>query len=146
MASKAKKPSSATPAQKRPPGRPTLYRPEFCERFVELSSQGKLVVEIAAEFGVVRQVFTEWKAQHPEFMDAFTRGRELCEAWHAREGLRRIYDGESWGQAGAWAKVMASMFKGDWVSTTKHEHGGADGGPLVIYTGVLRDDDDAAAD
>ena len=69
-------------------GRPTNYRPEFCERVVELGSQGYSVAMIIADIGAgSRQTISEWMKAHREFGDAMTRARDLALAWWERKGL-----------------------------------------------------------
>ena len=69
-------------------GRPTNYRPEYCERVVELGSQGYSVAMIIADIGAgSRQTISEWMKAHREFGDAMTRARDLALAWWERKGL-----------------------------------------------------------
>lgn len=62
-------------------GRPTDYRPEFCDKIIELGAQGCSIVEFAAELGCTsKQTLFNWAAAHPDFMEAFTRAKILAEA------------------------------------------------------------------
>ncbi len=54
-----------------PAGRPTDYRPEYCERVIELGRLGMSVVEMAADIGVARNTLEQlWPAANPEFLQA----------------------------------------------------------------------------
>ena len=76
--------------EKRPVGRPTLYKPEFCETIIKCGEEGMSVAEMAKACGVSKQCLHEWVAAHEDFGDAFTRAKALSQAWweeQARIGL-----------------------------------------------------------
>jgi len=125
MAKKAIKP--AEQKQKRPPGRPTDYRPEYDQRIIDVMSTGASLVEFVAEIGVTRETAYEWARVHPSFSDAFTRARELCQAWWERQGRTHLEDEFADGAGKKfndrlWNKNMACRFRDDWT-----ENNGADG-------------------
>src|SRR6516164_9712330 len=63
-------------------GRPTNYKPEYCQRALDLDNQGYSLAMIIAEIGAgSRQTIDNWKKAHPEFFDAITRARELALAY-----------------------------------------------------------------
>src|SRR5262245_35566329 len=69
-------------------GRPTNYSPEYCQRVVDLGSQGYSLAMIIADIGAgSRETIDNWKKRHPEFLDAMTRARDLALAWWERKGL-----------------------------------------------------------
>ncbi len=105
-----------------PGGRPTDYRPEFCEQVVEYGKAGKSHVWIATELGVSRQTLYTWEEKHPEFLDAMTRAREFCQRWWEDAGQVGLEADKFNG--GVWAKNMASRFT-DWQEKKHVEHSGA---------------------
>ncbi|QIC52902.1 putative terminase small subunit [Brucella phage EF4] len=62
-------------------GRPTLYRPEYCETVIELGKQGDSLAQMAAHFDVSRQTIENWASDHPEFLAALSRAKVHCQAW-----------------------------------------------------------------
>jgi len=56
-------------------GRPSDYRPEYCDRAVEFMGKGYSVTAFAGELGQSKETLYAWVATHPEFSDAITRGR-----------------------------------------------------------------------
>ena len=57
-------------------GRPTKYKPEFCDKaFYFLSRHGFDIVDLAKIFDVDRDTIYAWKATHKEFSDAVQKGR-----------------------------------------------------------------------
>jgi AcrR family transcriptional regulator len=98
---------------KGPGGRPSLYKPEYCERVLELGREGMSVVEMAAEIGVSRSTLEEhWPAAHEEFCEAFARARELSQAWWERQG--RVGLTAERFNAQVYSRSMAARFPKDW--------------------------------
>ncbi len=69
-----------------PVGRPTLYKPEYCDQVIPLLKQGMSIEEIGLEFDVGYTTIYEWMNVHPEFSNAIKRGREFSKAWWMRRG------------------------------------------------------------
>lgn len=109
-------------------GRPTKYDPELCGKVVALGRDGYTLTEIAAELDVARQTLYNWQEEHPEFLDALTRAKDLAEAWWSKEGRKGIWSRDF--NASAYRLQMANRF--DWGDKSSHELTGADGGPLSV--------------
>ena len=62
-------------------GRPTKYDESMCEKVIELMSQGKSIVQVAAEFNVSKDTIFEWEKVHKEFSDSLMLGRLKAEAF-----------------------------------------------------------------
>jgi hypothetical protein len=107
----------------KPLGRPTDYRPEYCEKIIEIMREGASAVEFCAEIGIHKDTLYEWNKFHPAFTDAFMRARLLCQAWWERQGRENLTDtseymgGSSKFNDRLWNKNMACRFKDDWVET-----------------------------
>lgn len=96
-----------------PAGRPTKYKPEYCERIVELGKQGMSVVEMACEIGVARSTLeAEWTEKHPKFSEAFVRAREESQAWWERTG--RVGMQSKSIDAAIFSRSMSARFPHDW--------------------------------
>lgn len=122
-----------------PAGRPTLYRPEYCEKVIDLGKQGCSVVEMAAEIGVDRNTIERhWPEAHPEFFQAITQARDFSQAWW--EGIGRKMMIEEPGGVklnhSIWSRSMGARFPHDWRENSKHELTGKDGGPIEHKTVV----------
>ena len=72
--------------KKRPVGRPTKYRPEYCDMLIEHMAEGASMTSFAAEIGVSRETISEWGRVHPEFSVAIKNGKAKCAAWWERLG------------------------------------------------------------
>ncbi len=123
---------------KGPGGRPSLYRPEYCERVLEFGREGMSVVEMAAEIGVSRNALEErWPEAHEEFREAFARARELSQAWWERQG--RVGLTAERFNAQVYSRSMAARFPKDWRESKEQRVTGADGGAVQIENGLTPD-------
>jgi hypothetical protein len=58
-------------------GRPTDYKPEYCERAEALCAKHSLTDEdLALMFGVCVASINNWKTQHPEFLESLKKGKD----------------------------------------------------------------------
>lgn len=120
-----------------PAGRPSLYKPEYCESVLEMGKQGYSVVEMAAEIGVARSTLEEaWPSANPEFSEALTRARECSQAWWERTG--RVGMVENTINPSIWSRSMAARFPRDWREVKGTELTGKDGGPVQTVGKVER--------
>lgn len=62
-------------------GRPTKYRPEYCQAIIEHMSEGASMTSFAASIGVARSTITQWADENPEFSVAVNTGKAKCAAW-----------------------------------------------------------------
>ena len=118
-------------------GRPSEYRPEYCERVVELGRLGMSVVEMASDIGVSRNTMeTRWTEAHPEFREALEIARESSQAWWESMGRVNLIMNKEVGtfQASVWSRSMAARFPRDWRENKGVEVSGEGGGPLKIET------------
>lgn len=110
-------------------GRPSLYKPEYCDRVLELGRLGKSVAYMAAKIGVARNTLEmNWPAAHPEFAEALEQARLESQAcWEDLGQNNLTTPGFS---ASAWSRSMAARFPNDWRETHRNELTGADGKPI----------------
>lgn len=130
-------PQQTPPPQKHAGGRPTDYRPEFCERVVELAGEGMGVAEIAAELGVTRQSLHLWRKEKPEFFNAMTRAYDAALAWWERQGRIGIWEHPDGGRINAnlYRLQMLNRFRADWSDRVENVMQNPDGtaiAPLQI--------------
>ncbi len=56
-------------------GRPTDYRPEYCEQVEKLCRLGATDKEIADFFGKAESTINLWKLEHPDFSESIKKGK-----------------------------------------------------------------------
>jgi len=67
-------------------GRPTSYKPEYCEMVIPLLKQGMSIEEIGLELDVGYTTIYRWMEEHELFRQAIKKGREFSKAWWMRRG------------------------------------------------------------
>lgn len=98
-------------------GRPSKYDPKYCEEVIELGKQGYSVVEMCAAIDVARNTLEAlWPEMYPEFKEAFTRARELSQAWWEEQGRKHLTADKF--QAQLYSRSMAARFPHDWREKT----------------------------
>ena len=133
-------------------GRPTAYKPEFCQQAMERCANGATDPELADLFGVSTRTIYRWKAQHIEFCQALKCAKEVADERVERSLYHRAvgYEQEAvkiFMPAGADKPVYAKYTEQIAPDTTaaifwlknrkpdewrdKHEFSGKDGAPLI---------------
>lgn len=56
-------------------GRPTEYRPEYCQAVIDYMGQGYSLTAFAGSIRVARDTVYEWIKRHSDFSDAVSRAR-----------------------------------------------------------------------
>lgn len=74
-------------------GRPTKYKPEYCEQVIEYMRTGAAKKELALELNIHIDTLYEWSEVHPEFSEAIKKGVCLSEGWWVREGRKNLENG-----------------------------------------------------
>lgn len=120
MSKKAAKKRAVKKKVARKIGRPTKYRPEFCQTVVRVGEQGGWLAEMAEACDVVRSQMDVWAAVHPEFSEALTRAKQKSQAWFEREG-RTGLTAERFNSA-LWAKQMSARHPREYTEKRQLEH------------------------
>lgn len=102
-------------------GRPTEYKPEFCELVVELGKKGYSEAQIAAEIGVTRKTLKNWEDQYPEFFYWNGLSKEHAQAWWESLAQNQMLAPTPGFSSGLWAKSMSARFRDDYTERTKQE-------------------------
>jgi hypothetical protein len=97
-----------------PAGRPTSYKPEYCDRIVEMGAYGASKAEMCADIGISRQTYDDWKAAHPEFLEADKKAVELSQGWWEQQGRVATFGGTDGFNATSYIFNMKNRFPGDW--------------------------------
>lgn len=65
-------------------GRPTDYKPEYCQQIIDFMSEGKSIVQFAASLRVAECTIYEWANVHPDFSKAKNIAITAAEAWNEK--------------------------------------------------------------
>jgi hypothetical protein len=124
---------------KRPVGRPSLYKPEYCEVVIKLGREGCSPAEIASHFDVDRVTLIDWANANEDFSTALTRAKVHEQAWWEKAGKSGMIADKF--NAQVWTKSVAARFRDDY--TERKELTGASGGPVAVSSVDLRGLSDA---
>jgi len=117
---------------KRPVGRPSKYRPEFCDRVIELGKQGYSYAEIAAELEIDKASLFDWAKAHEEFSTALRAAKTYEQAWFEREARSNMKNRDF--NANLWYRSAASRFRDDYTERKETQLTGANGGAIQVET------------
>ncbi len=90
-------------------GRPTKYKPEYCEKVIELLKQGYSLCEIALELDIAVDTLHEWRKRYKEFSDAINTGRGFSEGWWTSNGRLNLHNKETFNTT-LWYMNMKNRF------------------------------------
>ena len=97
-----------------PAGQPTLYRPEFCQRIIEMGKYGASKAEMALELDICRASFDNYEKNHPEFLEAVNKAVQLSQGWWEKNGRIATFGAVPNFNATAFSFNMKNRFKDDW--------------------------------
>lgn len=112
-------------------GRPSDYKPEYCEVAIEMMSRGDSICQVAAHIKKRRETLRNWEKVHPEFAEALSLGRTLSQAWWEEQAKEGLWAGKSFNFK-VWHSTMKNRFeyrdthehllRGDKNNPVQHEH------------------------
>jgi transposase len=105
-----------------PGGRPTAYRPEYCQKVIALGAKGKSKAQIAAALHVVRDTLDNWAEDNPEFLCALKTARERALAWWEAAGVKGMFAERF--NATAYIFQMKNRFREEYRDVNVQEHTG----------------------
>lgn len=93
-------------------GRPTSYRPEYCEQVIEWGRQGKSRTWMSAHLGIDRYTIDEWAKAHPDFSRALSHAKAFEQALWEDLGFNGLSADKF--NSGVWTRSMAARFPSEW--------------------------------
>ena len=111
-----------------PAGRPTLYKPEYCEEVIEAGARGYSLTAFAGMIRVCRDTIDEWRNQHQEF-SVSCKTAKAVRTHFLETGLIAAETGPLV-QSRRFALINSAPE--EWTEKVVNEHTGKDGGPIQI--------------
>ena len=119
---------------KNPVGRPTDYKPEYCEQLVEHMAKGLTFESFAGVIDTHRGTLYDWKNAHPEFADAHKKAIEKSMLFWDNLGVLGVVGKVEGFNTAAWIFNMKNRHK--W--TDRQEVTGDAQAPLNAVIEVVR--------
>lgn len=105
-------------------GRPTDYKPEFCQMVIDHMASGLSFESFAGIVECHKSSLYEWQAKHPEFSDAVSLAFSKCKVfWESKgiDGLETIHSRDK--EGGSFSKSMNATI---WKFNMQNRFGWAD--------------------
>lgn len=115
---------------KRPVGRPTKYKPEYCEKIIELGKEGKSIAQMASFFDVDKASIFRWAEDSDDFRTALARARAHSQNWWEEKAQQNLASRDF--NAQLWLKSVTSRFRDDYTEKQITELSGPNGGAVQI--------------
>lgn len=96
--------------EKRGRGRPTKYRPEYCQKLVDHMSQGYSYESFPAVVKVSLQTIYDWEKANPDYLEAKKRAFVESRLFWERIGIEGAVGGLEKFNATAWIFTMKNRF------------------------------------
>src|SRR3989344_5489939 len=91
-------------------GRPSKYKPEYCEFAIKLMDKGYSKYALAGKLRVSRDTIYEWCKNYPEFSDSIKRGEARSILFWETKGLEALEGKVKHFLVGLWIYIMKSRF------------------------------------
>ena len=104
-----------------PAGRPTKYKPEFCEVVINVGKEGGSLAKMAVECGVSMSTFQDWQQEWPKFRAAVKAGRLHSQVKWEEMGMNGTFDKDAGLSASAFIFQMKNRFPHDYRDKIDHD-------------------------
>ncbi len=94
-------------------GRPTKYKPEYCQIVEELGRQGKSPAQIASVLNVDKASLIRWTGDHEDFRLSLARAKTYEQAYWERLGEKAL--NRKHFQSQVWRMSMAARFRDEYT-------------------------------
>lgn len=101
--------------KKGPVGRPSKYKPEFCEMLIEHMKTGLSFESFAPTVDVASSQLYEWEKKHPEFQEAKKRAFDWSRLFWEQTGIQ-----------GLWGNKLVTFNSTVWIFNMKNRFGWRD--------------------
>lgn len=99
-------------------GRLSTYDPKYCEKVVNLMSEGRTKYMVVKALGITYETLNKWSLDFVEFGEALKLGENLCRAWWEEQGRQALNSGKKFNTS-VWIFTMKNMF--GWRDVTQVE-------------------------
>ena len=112
-------------------GRPTTYKPEYCDDAENFLAEGYSVAALAGHLNVVKSTIYEWMKTNEEFSNAVKQGQAKAVLFWEKQNIRFAQTGE--GNATSIIFGLKNRAPDEWRDKVETEHSGK-----IAYSKVER--------
>lgn len=116
---------------KRPVGRPSKYKPEYCELLIQHLSEGYSYESFAATIDVNEDTLREWEKHHPDFSASKKIGRQKQALFYQKLGISASKGQIENFNSTAFVWMTKNML--GWKDKQSIEHSGPNGGAIHTH-------------
>lgn len=102
-------------------GRPSKYKPEFCEKIIEWGKDGASKAEMACNMGIHKETLNEWDKTYPEFSDSLKMAVQHSQVAWEKIGKQAVAGAIPNYNATTWIFNMKNRFSDDYKDVIKQE-------------------------
>lgn len=113
-------------------GRPTKYKPEFCEMLIKHMSEGYSFASFGGVAGCSEETLHQWKKQYEDFSESYKKGQALSMQFWEKLGMAQAI-GQTKGSSATWIFNMKNRFK--WTDRVEQTNDFKEGSKLIIDLG-----------
>jgi len=120
--------------QKRPVGRPSKYKPEYCKQVIEWGKQGFSREHIACELDVSWSTLMGWVDSYPDFQVAIEKAKMHEMMYFERIGLQYMVERPQGDKLNSsiWSRSLAARFPQKYRENSKVEVTGKNDGAIQV--------------
>src|SRR6185437_8049191 len=112
-----------------PAGRPSSYKPAYCNELIECLGEGYTIKGFAGSIGVGRQTVFDWLSKHKEFAEAYEIAQAKSVFYWETEFKSFAKTGK--GSPAAFIFALKNRAPEEWREKIEHEVTGKDGGSIA---------------
>lgn len=121
-------------------GRPTKYKPEYCDKAIEVMKRGFSKEAVAGHLDITKDTLYRWVKKHKEFSDSIKKGLEYSRVFWEELGIEMVTAGQ--GNSATWIFNMKNRFHWRDKKETDITTGGK---PLPILGNVYKNQSNGKA-
>ena len=126
-------------------GRPTDYKPEYCEMLIEHMSEGYSFESFGGVIEVSERVLYDWEKAHKEFLHSKEIGVQKSMVWWEKVGRRGMMNDIPFFNDRIWRLNMINRFRSKWSDGTKNENNDKVKTEIIVrYEGDTPNDSEAS--
>ena len=118
-------------------GRPTNYKPEYCDKIIEIMAQGYSLEAASAKLDIPHRCIYDWQAKHLDFSQAIHEGRIKALAWWEERAMNTASGSPGNSQIISLGLRNRSRSASGWIDSQKQELSGPDGGPMRVEASTI---------